>query len=244
VRIVIELSGRGRKVLAAVILVVVLAIPGVALASHQFPDVTNANPFHDDISAIALAGITTGCGGGNFCPTGVLTRQQEAAFIHRASGRVGADDAFGLAVAPGVDVNVAALTITTGLPGGTIGGANGFLKIDGTVSLYETVADGCDCFASINVVVDGVQDSAETFVYLDNNPSYQLSVGAISASVPVTSGTKTVQLVVNEYIGTETLAAYSSLTALYVPFGSSGTDIQSEGQGITTNGSPTLPGKE
>jgi hypothetical protein len=243
-RVVIELSGRGRKIIAALILVVALAIPAGVLASHQFGDVPNSNPFHGDISAIALAGITTGCGGGNFCPTGVLTRQQEAAFIHRASGRVGGDDAFALSVPPATDVAVAALTITTGLPGGTVAGANGFLKIDGTVTLYETVADGCDCFASINVVVDGVPDSAETFVYLDNNASYQLSTGAISAVVPVTTGVKTVQLVVNEYIGTETLAAYSSLTALYVPFGSTGTDTDIAGQGITTNGGSALPGKD
>jgi hypothetical protein len=243
VRIVIEVSGRGRKVTTAIILIVALAIPTAVFASHQFGDVPDSNPFHNDISAIALAGITTGCGGGNFCPTGTLTRQQEAAFIHRASGRVGADDAYSLAVAPGVDVNVAALTITTGIPGGAIGGANGFLKIDGTVSLYETVADLCDCFASINVLVDGVAATPETFVYLDQNASYQLSNGAITAIVPVTSGTKTVQLVVNEYAGNETLQAYSSLTALYVPFGSTGTDTA--GQGITTNGSSAAqPGKE
>jgi S-layer homology domain len=243
VRIVIELSGRGRKVMTAIVLVLALAIPGVALASHQFGDVPNSNPFHNDISAIALAGITTGCGGGNFCPNGSLTRAQEAAFIHRASGRVAADDAFALAVPPATDVAVAALTITTGLPGGTIAGANGFLKIDGTVSLYETVADGCDCFASINIVVDGTPDAAETFVYLDNNASYQLSNGAITAVVPVTSGVKTVQLVVNEYVGSETLAAYSSLTATYVPFGSTGTDTA--GSGMTTvSSSGAAPGTE
>lgn len=241
-RVVIELSSRSRRLMSTIALIFALAIPAVVLASDQFGDVPNSNPFHDDISAIALAGITTGCGGGNFCPTGTLTRQQEAAFIHRASGRVGADDAFGLAVAPATDVAVAALTITTGLPGGTVAGANGFLKIDGTVSLYETVADGCDCFASIRVFVDGVADSAETFVYLDNNASYQLSSGAVSAMVPVTSGTKTVQLVVNEYVGSETLAAYSSLTALYVPFGSTGTDTA--GAGASTDGSSTAPGKE
>jgi hypothetical protein len=243
VRIVIEMSGRGRKVMTAIVLVLALAIPGVVLASHQFGDVPDSNPFHDDISAIALAGITTGCGGGNFCPNGTLTRAQEAAFVHRGAGRVAADDAFALAVPPDTDVAVAAVTITTGLPGGTVAGANGFLKIDGTVSLYESAADGCDCFATVNVFVDGVEAAPETFVYLDNNASFQLSTGAISASVPVTSGTKTVQLVVNEYIGSETLAAYSSLTALYVPFGSTGTDTA--GAGMSTDGSSAAaPGKE
>jgi hypothetical protein len=240
-RVVIELSGRGRRIIVAAVLVVTLAIPPVVFASHLFGDVPDSNTFHGDISALALAGITVGCGGGNFCPDGTLTRGQESAFVHRAAGRVGADDSFGMSVPPLTDVPVAALTIKTGLPPSTVAGANGFLKIDGTVSLYETVADACDCFASVNVVVDGVEASPETFVYLDNNASYQLSTGAISAMVPVTSGVKTVQLVVNEYVGNETLAAYASLTAMFVPFGSQGTDVA--GAGLTKNGSKAVPGK-
>jgi hypothetical protein len=53
---------------------------------------------------------------------------------------------------------------------------------------------------------------------------------------------KTVQLVVNEYIGSETLSAYSSLTAMYVPFGSTGTDAA--GAGLSRDGGSVAPGKE
>lgn len=37
-----------------------------------------------DINAVALAGITMGCGGTTFCPAGTVTREQMAAFLQRA----------------------------------------------------------------------------------------------------------------------------------------------------------------
>jgi hypothetical protein len=61
----------------------------VALANHYFPDVLNSNPFHDDIAAMADAGITAGLGDGNYHPSDPVTRQTMAAFLHRGFGTVG-----------------------------------------------------------------------------------------------------------------------------------------------------------
>jgi hypothetical protein len=36
------------------------------------------------INRLAASGITTGCGTGRFCPSGVVTRGQMAAFLRRA----------------------------------------------------------------------------------------------------------------------------------------------------------------
>ncbi len=55
------------------------------------PDSTN-NWFSDDegsihegaINSVADAGITLGCGGGQYCPGSATTREQMAAFIRRA----------------------------------------------------------------------------------------------------------------------------------------------------------------
>jgi hypothetical protein len=70
--------------LAAIALAVALVLPtGGALASHQFSDVPTSHQFHNSIDAIADAGITTGCGGGRYCPNGLVTRGQMAAFINR-----------------------------------------------------------------------------------------------------------------------------------------------------------------
>ena len=39
-----------------------------------------------DINSLAASGITFGCGGTSFCPTGAVTRGQMVAFLHRAIG--------------------------------------------------------------------------------------------------------------------------------------------------------------
>ncbi|MBI5293965.1 MAG: S-layer homology domain-containing protein [Chloroflexi bacterium] len=39
------------------------------------------NPFAPWIGALAAEGITGGCGGGNFCPKGTVTRAQMAVFL-------------------------------------------------------------------------------------------------------------------------------------------------------------------
>jgi hypothetical protein len=51
-----------------------------------FNDVPTSHPFFRFIEAIYAAGITVGCGGGNFCPDQAITRKQEAAFIAKALG--------------------------------------------------------------------------------------------------------------------------------------------------------------
>jgi S-layer homology domain len=51
-----------------------------------FGDVPTSHPFFRVIEALAASGITTGCGGGNFCPDGAITRQEVAKFIARALG--------------------------------------------------------------------------------------------------------------------------------------------------------------
>jgi hypothetical protein len=40
--------------------------------------------FEGEINRVAAAGITSGCGGGKYCPTLIVTREQMAAFLHRA----------------------------------------------------------------------------------------------------------------------------------------------------------------
>ena len=45
--------------------------------------------FESDINAIAMAGVTKGCNpptNNLYCPTGLVTRGQMAAFLHRALG--------------------------------------------------------------------------------------------------------------------------------------------------------------
>jgi hypothetical protein len=55
-------------------------------ATATFADVPPSHPFFQYIEAIHAAGITAGCGGGNFCPDQPITRKQEAAFLAKALG--------------------------------------------------------------------------------------------------------------------------------------------------------------
>lgn len=57
--------------------------------SQRFADVPPEHTFYAFIDELAARGITTGCGGGNYCPTQNVTREQMAAFIIRALHHTG-----------------------------------------------------------------------------------------------------------------------------------------------------------
>jgi uncharacterized protein (DUF1800 family) len=50
----------------------------------DFGDVSSASPFHAPVETIIRDGITSGCGGGNYCPSSSVTRAQMAVFLLRA----------------------------------------------------------------------------------------------------------------------------------------------------------------
>jgi hypothetical protein len=56
--------------------------PGVA----RFTDVPTGHPFFQFVEALAASGITSGCGGTNFCPDDPITRGQMAVFLAAALG--------------------------------------------------------------------------------------------------------------------------------------------------------------
>jgi hypothetical protein len=55
-------------------------------ATQRFTDVPPTNPFYNFIDRMAALNITLGCGGGNYCPSSPVLREQMAAFIVRAMG--------------------------------------------------------------------------------------------------------------------------------------------------------------
>ena len=58
--------------------------PAPAVAT--FSDVPTGHPFFRFIEALVRSGITSGCGGGNFCPDAPLTRGQMAVFLSLGLG--------------------------------------------------------------------------------------------------------------------------------------------------------------
>jgi hypothetical protein len=53
-------------------------------AQLDFNDVPRPNPFYSFVMKLAVDGITSGCGGGNFCPGNPISRSQMAVFLLRA----------------------------------------------------------------------------------------------------------------------------------------------------------------
>lgn len=56
--------------------------PGTA----SFADVPVGSALHQYVEALVAAGITAGCGGGNYCPNQAVTRGQIAVFLAKALG--------------------------------------------------------------------------------------------------------------------------------------------------------------
>ncbi|HWP41589.1 MAG TPA: choice-of-anchor Q domain-containing protein, partial [Blastocatellia bacterium] len=56
------------------------------LQGAAFLDVPPGHLFYNEIGKLSARGITSGCGGGNFCPAQPVTRDQMAAFIIKALG--------------------------------------------------------------------------------------------------------------------------------------------------------------
>jgi hypothetical protein len=63
-------------------------VPGAAVAcaatTPYFADVPSTDPYFTYIQKLKELGITTGCGNGDYCPSGDATRDQMAAFLARA----------------------------------------------------------------------------------------------------------------------------------------------------------------
>jgi hypothetical protein len=52
-----------------------------ACGTPVFNDVPASNPFCRWIEELVRRGVVTGCGGGNYCPTNPVTREQMGVFI-------------------------------------------------------------------------------------------------------------------------------------------------------------------
>jgi hypothetical protein len=60
-----------------------------ACVTAPFPDVPCASPFAPWVAELVARGITAGCGGGLYCPTSPVTREQMAVFLLKTSLGIG-----------------------------------------------------------------------------------------------------------------------------------------------------------
>lgn len=233
-------SRRHPRALAALAMVVALvAFPLGALATHQYGDVPDSNPFHGDITAITNAGITSGCGGGNYCPDRNVTRAEMAAFMNRlgalASNKTPVVNAAKLDGWSSEDLNRVAYNSSASLADGDLVNTAtlsttittpfwGYLLIWGQSSLFFEGLDGQDavsCKAQLDNVDVAGAFSQQDLQYTATINADQQTCG-VHGAVRVCSGdTYTVDFEVSG-IGADTNVGTSSVMVEYVPFNGSG----------------------
>lgn len=213
-------------VLAALVGALVAA-PVAVYASHQFSDVPNTNPFHDDIDWLAEAEVTLGCGAGQYCPEDFVTREQMAAFMRRlAENRVvdaGELGGFGAAnLAPRAAFNSKRLADTGDLTLSTeiTAPADGLLIVTGHVSLGNAGReDGVGCSIFLDDVLTPVTTGDATL-----NGGTGINHGddcELTGTVAVEAGEHTVDLRILS-VGQGTQHTDTALWALWVPFDGDG----------------------
>jgi hypothetical protein len=217
-------SRRRKRVTVAAAVVAAVALVPLAWASDFFGDVPASNPHHDDVGAIAGAGITTGCGPGAYCPEQAVRRDQMASFMRRGFGRL-AYGSLDIAGVPGPPTAIPgwSVAITPGLPAGALPGAAGFLQANAKVNVLLLDETGCPCAfgASLFLEGHGFMDSDDSYVTLR-------SVGEVG-TIPLTgarrittSGAKVVRV---RMWGDGEAVANGDLTATYFPFGATGGNV-------------------
>ena len=152
-----------RSTVVLVLAVAALAFPLGALAVHQFPDVPTGASYHDEVEALVGAGITAGCGGGNYCPSNPVTRGQMAQFLARGLSRAAMSTTLldGSIIDDDSFVTVAAVTIEVGGVSGTQ-----FVDVHGEVTAAGSLANCADtCFVNTRLRDAGTGTISNTGFY-------------------------------------------------------------------------------
>jgi hypothetical protein len=196
---------------------------GAPIAWADFTDVPPSNPFYADINAIQGAGVTSGCGGGNFCPTDNITRQAEAAFIHRASPRVAQSEAIANAtVVPSADSATDTVAGQVTIDVGGVGGGHQFVKVD--AHMATTYKTGTTPFFVAYYIADGTCSGAGGQTFSDTivaNPGDDTASATWTEQVP-TGGPKTFVLCAFTDPGNSVNVESVTLDATTYAFGSGG----------------------
>lgn len=221
---------RNRSLVAlTVVTAVSLLVITVAGASHDFNDVGTDHPFHDDISLIADAGITTGFADGGYHPGDPVTRQSMAAFLSRGLTRVGYDEG-----SASVNSSASNTLATVEMERGAAGDAAsmGFYVVTATVAVTTENVGSCPCTVSASVDAPGEQgDRGATGVLAvpnDNSgrPRTNLTIHTVVPAGPdLPDAEFTLRALAFRNIGSgePTYGFVGTLSVIYVPFGFDGT---------------------
>jgi hypothetical protein len=139
---------RVASMFAAVLLTATIAGATGAFASHQFSDVPDNQPHHENIHALVAAGCATGFDDGTYRPGDPVTRGQTARQIVQCGTRINHDS------------NAAhnnptdGTTVTVGEASMVAGGSNpntGFVRVDGFATFTGDETADCPCRITVEV---------------------------------------------------------------------------------------------
>jgi hypothetical protein len=229
---------RRRFLVAGIVSILALA-PTAALASHLFGDVPNSHTFHGDVAAIAGAGITVGCGGGNFCPDSPITRGQEAAFLTRGLGRVAGSVTTLDSSISAADGWVTIAAVNVDVPG--VDGGQQRVVVDGEVTAV-TDSNGINncglnqrCYINTRIrnATSGVSSSPGFYAYSPD--TYHQELVGREAMFLVGSGDHRFELQVDLINGGDSiLFASPTIIAMTFPFDGTGAPPAAPGAGSAT----------
>jgi hypothetical protein len=191
---------------------------GAAYASHQFSDVSNGHPFHEEIAAIADAGITTGFEDGTYRPSQPVSRGAMAAFMSRGFSRVvtatSSETMTSNVVVPIVSVEIE--------PPGTPEGS-GYVVVTGTGQV--SAGTGCPCTVRYTISTD--TSLGADFVHTTVGAPGEIAVGyeglAVQEVFSVDGGAFTTFNLNVQVLDSDATAlqGQGTITAVYVPFAGS-----------------------
>jgi hypothetical protein len=212
--------------LVTFVVTVAVAVPTAVWASHQFNDVPDSHPFHDEISAIAGAGITTGFPDGGFHPGSDVTRQAMAAFMERGLGRVGYASPQTVSVVPNAVTPLAGVVMDAG----ATGAGGGFVYLIGTAEFSTPAPGDCPCRVQLEIAdldTDSVLGSQVNIAIPDAADEGEIArvAGTVQTVVPM-SGDATRRFGIRAYLfdSSTSVSANATVVAQYVPFGPTGSD--------------------
>lgn len=199
---------RRNRVLAVVGAIAVvsasLTVGGAAWASHQFSDVDDDHPFHDEIGMIVDSCVATGFDDGTYRPANSVTRQAMAAFLSRGLGQVEVADG-AIATLPGNDSGTitAPLTLTSvdvQIPGA--GDCTQYVEVTGraSVDIPGMQLDKCNavrCTVWLDVY-EGPTLLGTAEGVLSGN--FDVDVMTVNAVVPAGPGTHTYTLAARTWL--------------------------------------------
>lgn len=217
-------SSRAVVVMSATIALVASGVG--AWANHQFTDVPSDHVFHEEIDAIADAGISTGYPDGTYRPGRDVSRGAMAAFMARTAGRVG--ETFGLATLNSSGTTQAPVA-SIRVESGAAGSGNGFVHVSAQARFNTADAANCPCQVRAWLRPVGSGSGSVAVTTLGGAPDESGLVYdslALEQVFPISGNhTQAYELVVDlqdDDVGD--INARGDMTATYVPLGPDGDD--------------------